>query len=88
ALAIATPSAVLSGVARAARGGVLVKGGAPLEELGSLRAMAFDKTGTLTEGKPHITEVVPAPGVSSDELLSIAVAVESLSDHPLALALA
>lgn len=50
ALAIATPSAVLSGVARAARGGVLVKGGGPLESLGSLTALAFDKTGTLTEG--------------------------------------
>lgn len=88
ALAIATPSAVLSGVARAARGGVLVKGGAPLEELGSLRAMAFDKTGTLTEGKPRITEIVPAPDASIEELLSVAVAVEALSDHPLALALA
>ena len=50
ALAIATPSAVLSGVARAGRGGVLVKGGGPLENLGELRAIAFDKTGTLTEG--------------------------------------
>lgn len=52
ALAIATPSAVLSGVARAARAGVLVKGGAHLESLGLVRAIAFDKTGTLTEGKP------------------------------------
>ncbi len=51
ALAIATPSAVLSGVARAARGGVLVKGGGPLENLGSLTALAFDKTGTLTENR-------------------------------------
>ncbi|WP_313003942.1 HAD-IC family P-type ATPase, partial [Brevundimonas sp.] len=55
ALAIATPSAVLSGVARAARAGVLIKGGAPLENLGSLNAIAFDKTGTLTEGRPRIT---------------------------------
>jgi len=54
ALAIATPSAVLSGVARAARGGVLIKGGKPLEELGSLTAIAFDKTGTLTEGQAKI----------------------------------
>ncbi|WP_374153138.1 heavy metal translocating P-type ATPase [Xanthomonas hortorum pv. hederae] len=88
ALAIATPSAVLSGIARAARGGVLIKGGAPLEELGSLKAMAFDKTGTLTEGRPRITDVVPLDGVSEDELLTVAVAVESLSDHPLAAAIA
>lgn len=84
ALAIATPSAVLSGVARAARGGVLVKGGAALEDLGTLKAMAFDKTGTLTEGEPRITEVIPAAGVDETELLSVAVAVEALSDHPLA----
>ena len=88
ALAIATPSAVLSGVARAARGGVLIKGGAPLENLGSLTAIAFDKTGTLTEGRPQITDVVTAEGVSEDELLRVAVAVESLSDHPLARAIA
>ncbi|CEJ15993.1 putative cadmium-transporting ATPase [bacterium YEK0313] len=88
ALAIATPSAVLSGVARAARGGVLVKGGGPLENLGSLSAIAFDKTGTLTAGKPRITDVVPAPGIGEKELLTVAVAVESLSDHPLARAIA
>ena len=88
ALAIATPSAVLSGVARAARGGVLVKGGGPLENLGSLTALAFDKTGTLTEGRPRITDTIPATGVTKEELLAIAVAVESLSDHPLAAAIA
>ena len=84
ALAIATPSAVLSGVARAARGGVLVKGGGPLENLGSLTAIAFDKTGTLTEGRPRITDIVAADGVTEQELLEVAIAVESLSDHPLA----
>ncbi|KHA63835.1 heavy metal translocating P-type ATPase [Sphingomonas sp. Ant20] len=87
ALAIATPSAVLSGVARAARGGVLIKGGAPLENLGSLKAIAFDKTGTLTEGRPRITDILPVDGASEDELLALAVAVESLSDHPLAQAI-
>ncbi|WP_145382972.1 heavy metal translocating P-type ATPase [Botrimarina mediterranea] len=84
ALAIATPSAVLSGVARAARGGVLVKGGGPLERLGRLDAIAFDKTGTLTEGKPRLVDVRPADGVDESELLRVAVAVEILSDHPLA----
>ncbi|WP_354677607.1 heavy metal translocating P-type ATPase [Cupriavidus plantarum] len=88
ALAIATPSAVLSGVARAARGGVLIKGGAPLENLGSLKAIAFDKTGTLTEGRPRITDVIVSEGVTETDLLVAAVAVESLSDHPLAAAIA
>ncbi len=88
ALAIATPSAVLSGVARAARAGVLIKGGAPLENLGSLKAIAFDKTGTLTEGRPRITEIVPVGGNREEDLLATAVAVERLSDHPLAEAIA
>jgi Cd2+/Zn2+-exporting ATPase len=84
ALAIATPSAVLSGVARAAKSGVLIKGGRPLEDLGVLTALAFDKTGTLTEGKPKLTEVIALGDVNEEELLKIAVAVENLSDHPLA----
>jgi Cd2+/Zn2+-exporting ATPase len=86
ALAISVPSAVLSGVARAGRGGVLVKGGGPLENLGTLNAMAFDKTGTLTEGKPRVTDVRPVEGVEEQELLAVAVGVEALSDHPLAAA--
>lgn len=86
ALAISTPSAVLSGIARAARGGVLVKGGGPLENLGKLGAIAFDKTGTLTEGKPRVTDVLPVSGVDARELLMVAIAVEALSDHPLAAA--
>lgn len=83
ALAISTPSAVLSGVARAAKSGVLIKGGRPLEDLGTLTAVAFDKTGTLTQGKPMLDQIKLLDG-SQDELLSVAVAVESLSDHPLA----
>ncbi len=87
ALAISGPSAVLSGIARAGRGGVLVKGGGPLENLGTLTAMAFDKTGTLTEGKPRLTDIEAALGVEDHELLAVAVAVETLSDHPLAAAI-
>ncbi|WP_276134265.1 heavy metal translocating P-type ATPase [Polluticoccus soli] len=87
ALAISTPSAVLSGVARAARCGVLIKGGKPLEELGTLTAIAFDKTGTLTEGKPKLTGAYPLNGFSEGQLLEIAIAVEKLSDHPLAAAI-
>lgn len=86
ALAISVPSAVLSGVARAARGGVLVKGGGPLETLGHVRAIAFDKTGTLTEGKPRLTDVIPAFTLSETDLLATAVAIEQYSDHPLAAA--
>jgi len=84
ALAIATPSAVLSGVARAARGGVLIKGGAPLEAMGHLDAIAFDKTGTLTIGEPRLVEIAPYGDASETELLQVSAAVEILSDHPLA----
>ncbi len=84
ALAISTPSAVLSGVARAGRGGVLIKGGAPLENLGQLTAIAFDKTGTITKGEPRLTDVQTAEGIEEAQLLRIAAAVEHLSDHPLA----
>ena len=87
ALAISTPSAVLAGVARAAKQGVLIKGGRPLEDLGSLNALAFDKTGTLTEGKPKLTNAIALNNTSQEELLKIAVAVEKLSDHPLASAI-
>lgn len=87
ALAISVPSAVLSGVARAARSGVLVKGGAALENLGTLTAIAFDKTGTLTEGKPRLTDVVVTEGITEAELLRVALAVEQQSDHPLAAAI-
>ncbi len=69
---------------RAARGGVLIKGGRPLEDLGVLTALAFDKTGTLTEGKPRLTDVESFGAIEKKALLEIAVAVEELSDHPLA----
>ncbi|MFN3756865.1 MAG: HAD-IC family P-type ATPase, partial [Flavobacterium sp.] len=74
ALAISTPSAVLSAIARAARGGVLIKGGKPLEDLGEITAIAFDKTGTLTEGKPKLTNVVALEGFNEEDLLSILIA--------------
>lgn len=87
ALAISTPSAVLAGIARAARQGVLIKGGRPLEELGGISAIAFDKTGTLTEGKPTLTHAIPFGTITKEHLLKVAVAVEDLSDHPLAAAI-
>lgn len=84
ALAISTPSAVLSGIARAAKKGVLIKGGRPLEDLGSLTTIAFDKTGTLTEGKPRLTHAESLNGFDRDTFLKIVLDVESLSNHPLA----
>jgi Cd2+/Zn2+-exporting ATPase len=86
ALAIATPAAVLSAVARAAHGGVLIKGGAHLETLGKVTAIAFDKTGTLTLGKPRLHTISPAPGVMEKDLLTTAACAEWYSSHPLALA--
>lgn len=87
ALAIATPSAVLSGVARAARGGVLIKGGSHLETLGAANVIAFDKTGTLTKGEPRLTSVQEATGIDRRALARVTVAVERESDHPLATAI-
>ena len=87
ALAISTPSAVLAGIARAARQGVLIKGGRPLEDLGGITAIAFDKTGTLTEGRPTLTHAIPFGTNTKEHLLRVSVAVEALSDHPLAAAI-
>lgn len=84
ALGIATPSAVLSGIAQAARNGVLMKGGVHLEKLGALQAIAFDKTGTITRGEPEVTALIPVNGTDERELLRVAAAVESRSNHPLA----
>lgn len=87
ALVISTPAAITSGLAAAARRGALIKGGAALEQLGRITQVAFDKTGTLTVGKPRVTAIHPATGVSESELLSLAAAVEQGATHPLALAI-
>lgn len=84
ALALGTPSAILAAIAQAARHGVLIKGGAHLENLGRIKAIAFDKTGTITQGKPELTDLIPMAGLSADEVLALAAAVESRSAHPLA----
>ena len=84
ALAISTPAAVLAGVARAARSGILVKGGAHLESLGAVRCFAMDKTGTLTAGRPALHRVITIGGADQDEVLRLAAAVEEHSTHPLA----
>lgn len=86
ALVISTPSAVLAGVAQAARSGVLIKGGMHLESLGTVRAIAFDKTGTVTQGRPEVTDLVAADHSTAREVLSIALALDQHSSHPLAMA--
>jgi len=88
ALAISTPSAVLSGIARAAQKGVLIKGGRALEDLGEITTIAFDKTGTLTEGKPKLTHIIPLNNFDENEFIELVLEVESLSNHPLAKAIA
>ena len=88
ALALGTPAAVLAGINQAARSGVLIKGGAYLEILGRVKAVAFDKTGTLTIGKPAVTDAISfSPGgdmINPENLLRLAAAVERRSAHPLA----
>ncbi|AIQ52959.1 ATPase [Paenibacillus sp. FSL R7-0331] len=76
--------AILSGISNAARKGVLFKGGIHLEAMAGVQAVVFDKTGTLTEGKPVITAVYPADGMTEAELLGLAASLERLSRHPVA----
>ncbi len=84
ALAIGAPATVLAGIAQAARGGVLIKGGVHLENLGAVKVMAFDKTGTLTRGQFQIIDIIPLNGASPEQALRLAAAVEQQSNHPLA----
>jgi len=87
ALVISVPAAFISAIASAARGGVLFKGGMYLEALAGVKAIAFDKTGTLTIGEPRVTELVSCCEMSGNEMLAVAAAVESRSEHPLARAI-
>ncbi len=87
ALVISTPVSMVAALASAAHQGVLVKGASYLELASRLRAIAFDKTGTLTEGRPEVTEVVALSGHDEREVLNIAAAIESRSQHPLATAI-
>jgi Cd2+/Zn2+-exporting ATPase len=84
ALVISVPAALLSAIANAARRGVLFKGGGHLEDLSQVKVVAFDKTGTITFGRPEITDVLPQPGVTVDELLTVAARAEQPSEHPIA----
>lgn len=87
ALAISVPVTVVAAIGAASRIGALVKGGAALEALGRVRAVALDKTGTLTRNDPAVVEVATTPGHTREQVLDIAAALEARSEHPLARAI-
>jgi heavy metal translocating P-type ATPase len=86
-IAAGTPLAILGGIGRAAKGGVIIKGGLFLEVLGRVTTVVLDKTGTLTIGKPRVVDVLCEPGVTREELLATAAIAESRSEHALATAI-
>ena len=87
ALGLATPTAIMVGTGRGAQVGVLVKNAAALEHAEKIQTVIVDKTGTLTEGKPAVTDIVPAPAITESDLLQIAASLEQGSEHPLARAI-
>jgi heavy metal translocating P-type ATPase len=83
-LLLAVPIAIVAGISRAARRGIIVKGGGALESLARASVLLFDKTGTLTAGRPHLADVVTAPGWTPDDVLGVAASLEQVSPHVLA----
>jgi heavy metal translocating P-type ATPase len=86
-LILAAPIALMSGLSRAAKAGVVVKGAGTIEQLGEARSVLFDKTGTITLGHPELDDVVTTDGLPADETLRLAASLDQLSSHPLAKAL-
>lgn len=87
ALGLATPVAIMVGNGMGAKNGILFKTAVSLEEAGKVQIVALDKTGTITNGQPEVTDILPADGVSENDLLTIAYALEKKSEHPLAKAI-
>jgi Cu+-exporting ATPase len=83
AMGLATPTAIMVGTGKGAEAGILVRGGEALETAGGIDTVVLDKTGTLTLGRPAVTSVVPAPGVSRERVLDVAASLETGSEHPL-----
>lgn len=83
ALGLATPTAIMVGTGKGAENGILIKGGEALETAHKINTIVFDKTGTITEGKPKVTDVLPAGSVSKDRLLQLTASAERGSEHPL-----
>jgi heavy metal translocating P-type ATPase len=83
-LLLAAPIAIVAGISRSAKRGIIVKGGGALEAIARARVLLFDKTGTLTAGRPHLADVVAAPGHTQDEVLELAASLEQVSPHVLA----
>ncbi|RKO66232.1 heavy metal translocating P-type ATPase [Desulfofundulus salinus] len=83
ALGLATPSAMMAGTGKGAENGILFKGADAVEATAALQVVLFDKTGTITRGEPSLTDVIPAPGFTREEVLSLAAAAEKNSEHPL-----
>ncbi|MET7242134.1 heavy metal translocating P-type ATPase [Methylobacterium sp. EM32] len=87
AMGLATPTSIMVGTGRAAERGILFRSGQALQALEGVRVVAFDKTGTLTEGRPHLIDLIPAPGFDADDVLAAAAALETRSEHPVARAI-
>ncbi len=87
ALGLATPTAIMVGTGKGAENGILIKGGEALETAHKINTIVFDKTGTITEGKPTVTDVLPASGIQADDLLQMAASAEKGSEHPLGVAI-
>lgn len=84
ALGLATPVAIMVGTGKGAENGILIKSAESLEVTHTVRTVVLDKTGTITKGMPKVTDLLPAPGISEEELLCVAASLEHLSEHPLA----